>query len=165
MLLWTDLMGSVQSRIRRRRARIEGAAADFRSPSMKCRDHFTTVATPVLPDLDRTYLAARERLTTGKPLEESIPRQQYGHTKEHLSVIGFGGMVVQDVTARHKAALGLRFTLHLPVTVLIPPGHWELFRMVLDLAQAGALVPLNDQEQELIRQIARKSDPLFPPHD
>ena len=36
-----------------------------------------------------------------------------------------------------QAVLGLRFTLHLPVTALIPPGHWELFRMALDLAQAG----------------------------
>ena len=26
------------------------------------------------------------------------------------------------------AALGLRFTLHLPVTAMFPPGHWELSR-------------------------------------
>ena len=26
-----------------------------------------------------------------------------------------------------KAALGLRFTLHLPVNAMFPPGHWELF--------------------------------------
>ena len=55
-----------------------------------------------------------------------------------------------------KAALGLRFTLHLPVTAMFPPGHWELFKMALDLTQAGALVPLNDKEQKLIRKIARK---------
>jgi hypothetical protein len=63
------------------------------------------------------------------------------------------------------AALGLRFTLHLPVTAMIPPGHWELFKLALDLAQAGALVPLNDKEQKLIRQIARRSDPLFSLHE
>ena len=61
--------------------------------------------------------------------------------------------------------MGLRFTLHLPVTALIPPGHWELFKMALDLAQAGALTPLNDHEQKLIRRIARKSNPLFPLHE
>jgi hypothetical protein len=37
--------------------------------------------------------------------------------------------------------------------------------MALDLTQAGALVPLNDHEQKLIRKIARKSDPLFPLHE
>jgi aryl-alcohol dehydrogenase-like predicted oxidoreductase len=61
-----------------------------------------------------------------------------------------------------KAALGLRFTLHLPVTALVPPGHWELFQMALDLLQAGALVPLEENERKLIGQIARKSTPLFP---
>ena len=40
------------------------------------------------------------------------------------------------------AALGLRFTLHLPVTAMFPPGHWELFIMALTLAQSGALTPL-----------------------
>jgi len=61
-----------------------------------------------------------------------------------------------------EAALGLRFTLHLPVTALIPPGHWELSKMALDLAQAGALAPLNENEQKIIRNIARMSNPLFP---
>jgi len=37
--------------------------------------------------------------------------------------------------------------------------------MALDLAQAGALVPLNDDEQKLVKRIARKSDPLFPLHE
>ena len=61
-----------------------------------------------------------------------------------------------------RAALGLRFTLYLPVDALIPPGHWELFRMALDLAQVGALVPLNRKERRLVRQIAVDSDPIFP---
>jgi hypothetical protein len=56
----------------------------------------------------------------------------------------------------------LRFTLHLPVNALIPPRHWELFKMALDLAQAGALVPLNDDERKVIEKIAKKSEPLFP---
>ncbi len=63
------------------------------------------------------------------------------------------------------AALGLRFTLHLPVTALLPPGHWELFKMALDLAQAGALTPLNDREQKIIKRMAGKSEPLFPLHE
>jgi hypothetical protein len=61
-----------------------------------------------------------------------------------------------------QAALGLRFTLHLPVTAMFPPGHWELFQMALDLAQAGALVPLNKKERKIIKDIAEKSESIFP---
>jgi predicted aldo/keto reductase-like oxidoreductase len=61
-----------------------------------------------------------------------------------------------------KAALGLRFTLHLPVTAMFPPGHWELFKMALNLAQAGALTPLNNNEKKLIKQIANEATPIFP---
>lgn len=64
-----------------------------------------------------------------------------------------------------KAALGLRFTLHLPVNPLIPPGHWELFETAFGFAQAGALTPLNDSEQRIIEELAHKSDPLFPLHE
>jgi len=60
------------------------------------------------------------------------------------------------------AALGLRFTLHLPVTAMIPPGHWELFQMALGLAQAGALIPLSNNERKLIKQIANNAEPIFP---
>ena len=60
------------------------------------------------------------------------------------------------------AALGLRFTLHLPVTAMCPPGHWELFKMALDLAQAGALVPLNDHERKIIREDRQEGRADFP---
>ena len=63
-----------------------------------------------------------------------------------------------------EAALGLRFTLHLPVTAMLTPGHWELFTMALDLAQAGALAPLNPNERKLAEAIAGKSDPIFGKH-
>jgi predicted aldo/keto reductase-like oxidoreductase len=59
------------------------------------------------------------------------------------------------------AALGLRFTFHLPVTAMIPPGHWELFQIALNLAQSGALAPLNNNEQKIIRRIARDAEPIF----
>jgi aryl-alcohol dehydrogenase-like predicted oxidoreductase len=61
-----------------------------------------------------------------------------------------------------KAALGLRFTLHLPVTAMFPPGHWELFQMALGLAQVGALTPLSNNEKKIIKQIAKDSVPIFP---
>ena len=63
-----------------------------------------------------------------------------------------------------KVALGLRFTLHLPVTAMVPPGHWELFRMALGLSQAGSLTPLNDKERRLAEEIAGTSTPIFSRH-
>lgn len=63
-----------------------------------------------------------------------------------------------------KIALGLRFTLNLPVTAMIPPGHWELFKMAVSLAQSGALTPLNENERQVIGEIAQQSNPIFPRH-
>ena len=51
------------------------------------------------------------------------------------------------------------------MTALIPPGHWELFQMAIDLAQSGALTPLNEKERKIIERIAQQSDPLFPLHE
>ena len=53
-----------------------------------------------LPGLDPTYLAAKERI--GKAFK-SLPKRQYGRTKEKLSIIGFGGMVVKNVTPKEAA--------------------------------------------------------------
>ena len=107
---------------------------DFTTPI-----EFTVLEFPMqttLTGFDPTYLAAKEEI--GKTAK-SIPKRQID-----------------------EAALGLRFTLHLPVTAMFPPRHWELFKMALDLAQAGALVPLNEAEQKIIRKIAKKSEPIFP---
>ena len=60
-----------------------------------------------------------------------------------------------------RASLALRFTSGLPVTAMIPPGHWELFKMAVELAQAGALTPLNEAEREMVTAIAKDSDPIF----
>lgn len=60
-----------------------------------------------------------------------------------------------------QAALGLRFTLHLPATAMIPPGEWPLFKIALDLAQSDALTPLNEQERLLVAEIAQASTPIF----
>ena len=70
---------------------------------MKRRDPLATVATESLPGLDPAYLAGREKLAAGQPLDAPIPRRTYGRTEEQLSVIGFGGMVVQDVTPKEAA--------------------------------------------------------------
>ena len=60
-----------------------------------------------------------------------------------------------------KVSLGLRFTCHLPSHAMIPPGHWDLFKLAAELAQSGALTPLNDSEKEVVRAIALDSQPIF----
>lgn len=62
----------------------------------------------------------------------------------------------------HLAELALRYTLHLPVTALLPPGHWELFSMAARLAVAGRLnQPLATEEREQLVRLARESKPIF----
>ena len=68
---------------------------------MKRRNSLGTTAT--LPGLDPAYLAAKEKLAAGKTAGRPIPKRQYGRTKEKLSIIGFGGMVVKDVTPKEAA--------------------------------------------------------------
>ncbi len=55
-----------------------------------------------------------------------------------------------------EAALSLRFTLHLPVTAMFSPGHWELFKMALDLV--GCLFRASPVQQELV--VRRSHYPL-----
>lgn len=61
-----------------------------------------------------------------------------------------------------KIRRGLRFTLGLPVHMALPPGHWELFRKALDLAEAGELTPLSPEELEDARNEAMGIQPIFP---
>jgi hypothetical protein len=61
-----------------------------------------------------------------------------------------------------KVSLGLRFTCHLPVNAMIPPGHWKLFKMAVELAQVGALTPLNSSERRIVRAVATDTEPIFP---
>jgi predicted aldo/keto reductase-like oxidoreductase len=60
-----------------------------------------------------------------------------------------------------KVSLGLRFTFNLPAHAMITPGDWALFNMAVELAQSGALTPLNEDEKEMVRAIAMGSDPIF----
>ncbi len=64
--------------------------------------------------LDPAYLAAKERLAAGKATRRPLPKRQYGRTKEKLSIIGFGGMMVMDVSPKEAAKLRLRFVSCIP---------------------------------------------------
>jgi hypothetical protein len=49
----------------------------------------------------------------------------------------------------------------LSVHAMIPPGYGELLKMAVELAQSGALTPLNGNEREIIRATAMDSEPIF----
>ena len=57
------------------------------------------------------------------------------------------------------AELALRFTLSLPVTAAIPPGHRELWEMALRVAQDPR--PLTVEEERRVRALAGQTEPIF----
>lgn len=58
-----------------------------------------------------------------------------------------------------ETALALRFTLSLDVTTAIPPGDEALFFKALDIAET--YIPLEGVEQEMAREFAMETAPLF----
>lgn len=66
----------------------------------------------------------------------------------------------EPIADEETAALALRFTLSLPVTALIPPGHWELWQIALRVAQDPR--PLSEEETGRLRALAQATAPLFP---
>jgi hypothetical protein len=61
------------------------------------------VTNGTLSGLDPVYLAAKVKLAAGKTAGRPLAKRRYGRTKERLSIIGFGGIVVKDVTPREAA--------------------------------------------------------------
>lgn len=60
-----------------------------------------------------------------------------------------------------EIALGLRFSLGLPVTAVLSPGFFDLFKIGVECARRG-LPPLSEQENEALKKLAMASTPLFP---
>mgnify|MGYP000669322757 CR=1 FL=1 len=65
----------------------------------------------------------------------------------------------EPITDEQLAELALRFTLSLPVTAAIPPGHIELWEMALRVAQDPR--PLTAEEERRVRELAMQTVPLF----
>lgn len=59
----------------------------------------------------------------------------------------------------HWAELALRFTLSQPITAAIPPGHPDLFRLAVDIAEKFR--PIADEETAVLREYARSLQPIF----
>jgi hypothetical protein len=65
----------------------------------------------------------------------------------------------EPITDEELAGLALRFTLSLPVTAAIPPGHQELWELALRVAQDPQ--PLTPEEEQRVRALAMQTAPLF----
>jgi aryl-alcohol dehydrogenase-like predicted oxidoreductase len=57
------------------------------------------------------------------------------------------------------ASLALRFTLALPVTAAVPPGHQALWEMAVRVAQDPT--PLSAEEERALRALAEQNEPIF----
>jgi len=68
----------------------------------------------------------------------------------------------QPLTDPAELALGLRFTLSLPVTAAVPPGDARIFYPALEVARS--FTPLSSQEENDVRQLASNLKPLFELH-
>jgi len=104
----------------------------------------------LLSMFDPAYLSARERLHSGKNPADPVPKRRYGRAEDMISVIGFGGIVVTDVTPEEASNY---------VSEAVDRGI-----NYFDVAQSGALTPLNQDEQEMARAIAMESEPIFTKH-
>lgn len=68
----------------------------------------------------------------------------------------------QPLTDPDEMALGIRFTLSLPITAAVPPGDARLFYPALKLARS--FQPLSAGEQNDVRRLASNLTPLFELH-
>ena len=65
----------------------------------------------------------------------------------------------EPIADEETASLALRFTLGIPVTAAIPPGHSELWEMAYRVAQDPK--PLTPEEERRLRELAARTEPLF----
>jgi aryl-alcohol dehydrogenase-like predicted oxidoreductase len=64
------------------------------------------------------------------------------------------------VDTAEEASLALRFTLSLPVTAAVSPGHIEFLRWACDTAEKFS--PLTDEEREILVDRSKDLEPIFP---
>jgi len=64
------------------------------------------------------------------------------------------------VDTLEEARLALRFTLSLPVTAAVTPGHRQFLDWAIEIAED--LTPLSEEEQRLVAERAKGLAPIFP---
>ncbi|MGC9360520.1 MAG: aldo/keto reductase [Anaerolineae bacterium] len=66
----------------------------------------------------------------------------------------------RPVETLEEARLALRFTLSLPVTAAVTPGHRQFLEWAIEIAED--LTPLSEEEQRLVAENAKGLAPIFP---
>ncbi len=65
----------------------------------------------------------------------------------------------EPLTDPREAELGLRFALSQPITAAVSPGHADLFRMAIDIAER--FVPVTAAETRQVVELAKKQELIF----
>jgi hypothetical protein len=65
----------------------------------------------------------------------------------------------EPMTDPEEALTGLRFALSHPITLALPPGNEDLFKMAMNII--SDFKPLNTDEVEKIKRDASQQTPLF----
>ena len=65
----------------------------------------------------------------------------------------------RPVDSYEEARLAVKFTLSLPITAAVTPGHIELLRWACDAADE--LEPIEDNERKTLEQWSEGLDPIF----
>ena len=109
-------------------------------------------------DFGAQVVAAAQRAGAGLLALKGMARTKWpdGMTREERP---WSKCWYEPITDRGLAELALRFTLGLPITAAVPPGHHELFALALEVAADPR--PLNDEERRRLESIAAETTPLF----
>ncbi|MCA1594935.1 MAG: aldo/keto reductase [Chloroflexi bacterium] len=102
-----------------------------------------------------TVLEEAERRGVGRLALKGMAKTPWAEGAEHT----YSKCWYEPVSDPEKASLALRFTLSLPITAAIPPGHVELFRLAMDIADR--FTPITTEEREQVRQMAADLQPIF----
>ena len=102
-------------------------------------------------------LGEAERLGIGRLCLKALAKRKWADDQEHKK---WPKCWYCPVESPQEASLALRFTLSLPVTAAVSPGHADLLWWACDAAEG--LLPLSDAERDKLRTAAEQLDPIFP---
>lgn len=109
-------------------------------------------------DFGPQVIAAAQRAGAGLLALKGMARTKWpeGTSREERS---WHKCWYEPITDPELAELALRFTLGLPITAAVPPGHAELWEIAYRVAAAPR--PLSESELARVREIAGVTEPLF----
>jgi len=127
--------------------------------------HFDTVMFPLnfssyeQAQFGKRLLAAANEREMGVLALKAVARTSVGADEEK----SYGRCWYHPEDRPEIAELMLRYTLNLPgVAAALPPGDPALFHHSVDVAAAGRLAPLEENERQILAGALAEHSPLFP---